>query len=695
MKLLLRLYFHGLVVLFCIFIAVRRLNASSATGINLSEGVSSSDLLPPELLGTESIDGSKKPQIRGFTGSSNVSDRRIVLAYPMGGCIQMKLGSKGNYPMIQGNDLRDSVMSKLSIKVGEFFQQSNTLTGQEYGTSDLHATTTSARPVPLASKYLSTLQMEVTTVPRGIEDHELVKLADSLECVENAYLDSDKYAQPDPGSQVLDEAKIVYDGDPETPSATSFESPNTIPALTLNTGADSPMGRRLAPMGIDPENIIKAFEEGIPLCELEERLCSTKGATNLHGKSTERKPDFGFNGKPTDLQYGLQWSLQADEPMSTQIERVWPWWTGSVHPTIVAVIDSGCDLTHPELKNRLWKNPGEICDDGIDNDGNGYVDDCNGYDFASNDNNPMPGSSGHGTGAAGIIAAESNNARGITGVCWGCEIMCLRFIGNGQGKVSNQVQAIDYAVKNGAKISNNSYGGYGYSVLEFNAIKRAQLAGHLFITSAGNNNLDTDDPMNDHTPSVYDLPNIVAVGAISQRGDKARFSNFGKKSVDILAPGVGIRTVEKGGRFATVSGTSFAAPAAVGTVGLIWSAFPRLSFVEVKQALIDGCLSHFLDPAIKDFSLCGGRLNAHRALYVAALMETGKYPGHEMLALHGGLRPSAQMAADLIGIQALETSLFTGRLPTPPKPTQSPLDSFVQIFGSLVGGGAFRGSLHS
>ncbi|KAF8819994.1 subtilisin SUB7 [Cardiosporidium cionae] len=130
----------------------------------------------------------------------------------------------------------------------------------------------------------------------------------------------------------------------------------------------------------------------------------------------------------------------------------------------------GCNLGHPEFSNKIWVNPREICNDGIDNDGNGFVDDCHGWiniltfswiDFVNDDNVVEPSSSGHGTASASIIAAASNNVIGISGICWGCVIMCLKFIGEGHGTVSDQVQAIDYAVRMGARISNNSYGGYG------------------------------------------------------------------------------------------------------------------------------------------------------------------------------------------------------------------------------------------
>eukprot|EP00922_Rhytidocystis_sp_ex-Travisia-forbesii_P066051 GHVS01098078.1.p1 GENE.GHVS01098078.1~~GHVS01098078.1.p1 ORF type:complete len:687 (-),score=148.73 GHVS01098078.1:542-2602(-) len=563
--------------------------------------------------------------------------------------------------------------------------------------------TTSSGSVELSSRYLSGLQMEVTTVPEGIEDFELVEVAKGLNCVEAVYRDMNKYS----------EDQLKHNEEEQKEEEQFIETTTTTTSRRQTTGQQTTAGgndqfgnsyspsiqtrsrllrENVSPHSIKTDAFIKAVEEGLPP-GCPSKPCPpppTNGGAHSNNNNSSLAslvsstffPDLGTgkrlslegrvgvrdarrqeeaagpalrvgggassstsSGVPNDDQFSLQWSVHTDEPMSCQAERAWEWWTGETSPLTVAVIDSGCDLSHPDLKGRLWQNPGEICGDGLDNDGNGFVDDCHGYDFANDDADPSPAKSGHGTGAAGIIAAESNNSRGIAGVCWGCKIMCIKFIGNGQGKVSDQVQAIDYAVRMGAKISNNSYGGYGHSALERSAIERAQVAGHLFVCSAGNHSLNTDLPKNNHTPSAYNLDNIVAVGAADQRGDKARFSNYGKKTVDVVAPGVRIRTVERAEGYATVSGTSFASPAVAGVAGLIWSAYPSLSFVQVKQSLVDGCLTALSDPSVANLSVCGGRVNAYRSLYVAALMSRGQYPGHDVLAANGGLRPVAAQAA--------------------------------------------------
>eukprot|EP00922_Rhytidocystis_sp_ex-Travisia-forbesii_P066050 GHVS01098077.1.p1 GENE.GHVS01098077.1~~GHVS01098077.1.p1 ORF type:complete len:664 (-),score=135.14 GHVS01098077.1:458-2449(-) len=563
--------------------------------------------------------------------------------------------------------------------------------------------TTSSGSVELSSRYLSGLQMEVTTVPEGIEDFELVEVAKGLNCVEAVYRDMNKYSEDrlkrQEGNEETDEEEhFVENRQQQQQTGTTGDGNYQFGNSSPPPPARSLLTRENLPPSLKTEDFIKAVEDGLPpgctsspcppsttssanntsLASLvsstlfpdlgtAKRLALEGGRVGVVGlRDTRRHEEAAASAvtrggnsssRPNDDQFGMQWSVHTDEPMSCQAERAWEWWTGETSPMTVAVIDSGCDLTHPDLKGRLWTNPGEICGDGLDNDGNGFVDDCHGYDFANDDADPSPASSGHGTGAAGIIAAESNNSKGIAGVCWGCKIMCIKFIGNGQGKVSDQVQAIDYAVRMGARISNNSYGGYGHSALERSAIERAQVAGHLFVCSAGNHSLNTDLPKNNHTPSAYNLDNIVAVGAADQRGDKARFSNYGKATVDVVAPGVRIRTVQKSSGYATVSGTSFASPAVAGVAALVWSAYPALSFIQVKQSLIDGCLTALSDPSVANLSVCGGRVNAYRSLYVAALMSKGQYPGHDVLAANGGLRPAAKAAVTM----ARETKAVTSR----------------------------------
>eukprot|EP00917_Polyrhabdina_sp_WS-2016_P009692 GHVP01021369.1.p1 GENE.GHVP01021369.1~~GHVP01021369.1.p1 ORF type:complete len:445 (+),score=89.97 GHVP01021369.1:123-1457(+) len=307
--------------------------------------------------------------------------------------------------------------------------------------------------------------------------------------------------------------------------------------------------------------------------------------------------------------FSEQWNLEKTEKWGINLPKNI---TKNTESPIIALIDSGCKMEFPGLKESLWKNPGEwtdgICPDGIDNDENGFVDDCYGWDFADDDNNPESEESGHGTGSAAIIAYSNSNFKSI---CPNCIIMCLRFISNGRGLLSSQIAAINYALDNGAKISNNSYGGSKYMKSEFEAIKRALEFNHIFVTSSGNENRDTDIQI--HTPSGYDLPNIVSVGAASRSGFKTRFSNWGQNSVDIFAPGEALLIPKTAGKigFEYVMGTSFASSQVAGAVGLLWSQFPHFAYHEILETLYDSCKKNKF---LNNLCVCGGVLDIGSAI---------------------------------------------------------------------------------
>ena len=205
---------------------------------------------------------------------------------------------------------------------------------------------------------------------------------------------------------------------------------------------------------------------------------------------------------------------------------------------VIAVIDSGV-ANHTDLATtNIWTNTGETCGDGIDNDSNGYIDDCNGWNFLDNNNDPTDYNS-HGTHVAGTIAAIGNNNNGITGVMWNAQIMPLRFLGvSGAGDTASAISAINYAANNGARIINASWGGGPYSQALYDAINYARSRNVLFVAAAGN-----DGTNNDSTPSYpasYNLDNIISVAATTQSDTLASFSNYGATSVDVGAPGVNI-----------------------------------------------------------------------------------------------------------------------------------------------------------
>jgi subtilisin family serine protease len=290
--------------------------------------------------------------------------------------------------------------------------------------------------------------------------------------------------------------------------------------------------------------------------------------------------------------------------------------------TVVAVIDTGVDISHPDLKNSLWTNPGEVPNNAQDDDHNGFKDDVHGWDFAHHDNNPTPSDgieNSHGTHVAGIIAAEQNNSVGISGVCPDCQIMALRF-GSASGlSLSKEIAAIHYAANNGADVINLSIGSPVWSPAERTAIQQAGRKGVLVVAAAGNAGEDNDIdfyPDLQHQdwapsyPASYSLSNILSVAASNDRDQYAYFSqcqfttiplwrcgfsSFGHDSVDLAAPGVDILSTVKvgeGGKpyadYAYFDGTSMASPMAAGIAGLVLSENPTDTPVQAKNAVMNG-----------------------------------------------------------------------------------------------------------
>jgi subtilisin family serine protease len=284
---------------------------------------------------------------------------------------------------------------------------------------------------------------------------------------------------------------------------------------------------------------------------------------------------------------------------------------------VVGVIDSGVDYNHPELAGAIWRNPKELAGDGVDNDGNGYVDDIYGWNFVSNNNNPMD-DNGHGTHVAGTIAAAGDNGVGVAGVA-NAKILPLKFLSaTGSGSTSAAIAAINYATKlrqSGVNlvITNNSWGGGGYSTALYDAIKAHGNAGIMFVAAAGNGGSDQIGDDNDRSPQYpasYDLANIVSVAATDHHDVLASFSNFGAASVDLAAPGVSILSTVPGG-YGYSSGTSMAAPHVAGAAALAWSYSPGASVAQVRSALFN---SVDKISGLNGKMVTGGRVNAHGTL---------------------------------------------------------------------------------
>ena len=247
---------------------------------------------------------------------------------------------------------------------------------------------------------------------------------------------------------------------------------------------------------------------------------------------------------------------------------------------VVAVIDSGMDLSHPDLVDNLYVKPGESSN-GLDDDFNGFIDDISGWDFFDNDRFPSD-TIGHGTHVCGTIGAVGNNGVGVVGVAWVCKLMPLRV---GDVFLDSQaiLNAINYACQNGAKISNNSYGGGGASQSAFDVIQAAgQQYQHVFVAAAGNNGSNGAS-----YPAAYSLPNIISVAAVDCNDNLAGFSQFGIPSVDVGAPGMNINSTYTNGGYTSQSGTSMASPHVAGLAALVYREMGNPTPEEVVEKILD------------------------------------------------------------------------------------------------------------
>jgi len=343
--------------------------------------------------------------------------------------------------------------------------------------------------------------------------------------------------------------------------------------------------------------------------------------------------------------YGMHNTGQSGGTADADIDAVEAWdnHTGS-NSVLLGVIDSGIDYNHEDLAANMWVNPGEIPDNGFDDDNNGFIDDVYGWDFYNNDNDPWDDNS-HGTHCAGTIAGVGNNGIGVAGVMWQAQIMALKFLsGGGSGSTAGAISSVDYANAMGVHLTSNSWGGGGYS----QGLEDAIAAGGLFIAAAGNSNANNDASA--HYPSSYELENVIAVAATDHNDAKASFSSYGATSVDLGAPGVDTYSTIPNNGYGTKSGTSMATPHVSGVAGLVWSLNPSLSPLEVKQILLDN-----VDPisSMAGITLTGGRVNAQ-----AALAATGP---NWISAIQSGSGVLAPGQSDTITVTVDPQSLMAGQ----------------------------------
>lgn len=312
---------------------------------------------------------------------------------------------------------------------------------------------------------------------------------------------------------------------------------------------------------------------------------------------------------PNDARYPELWGLNR-----IGAPAAWNSTTGDAS-VVVGVVDTGIDYTHPDLNFNLWRNPGEIPGNSLDDDGNGYADDVHGIDVIENDGDPRD-DDGHGTHVAGTIGAVGNNATGVTGLNWSVSLMALR-IGRADqfGETADIMEAFDYAVamkQRGVnlRVLNNSWGNDFPSAAIREAFRIASAAGILLVCAAGNSGLDSDHFPG--FPATFDAPGVISVAASDEADEPASFTNYGRETVHLAAPGVSILSTLKGGPwYASFQGTSMASPHVAGAAALLLAKRPDLTRDQLKSVLMDS-----VDrlPAWETRVVSGGRLNLARAM---------------------------------------------------------------------------------
>ncbi len=395
-----------------------------------------------------------------------------------------------------------------------------------------------------------------------------------------------------------------------------------------------------------PNEILVKYKgiDGIKVADLAELKDSDdfyKILDNLNNDSNVEyaEPNYLYTASiiPSDTYYNNQWYLEK-----IKAPQAWNEVRGA-NDVVIAILDSGVQIEHPDLQSNIWRNDREIPENNIDDDKNGFIDDINGWDFVNNVADPSPKFKDgfteagilHGTIVAGIAAATGNNAAGVVGVAWGAKIMSLKVLDDaGEGNTSSVVKAIDYAVANGADIINLSFVGFGFSQSLDNAIKRAYDAGIIIAAAAGNEQNQGSGYSLDATP-MYPVCNdgvagenrMIGVAATDTIDQKANFSSFGFKCVDLSAPGISIFTTvayspseQVGGKFFDKyydgywSGTSMATPMVSATLALMEEINPSLTRDQLVKILLDSTDNiNRLNPNYLN-QLGRGRLNTYYAV---------------------------------------------------------------------------------
>jgi subtilisin family serine protease len=381
--------------------------------------------------------------------------------------------------------------------------------------------------------------------------------------------------------------------------------------VQFRPGLDDPgKGRLLGPLNAARKGAIRksARDGDLELVSLPPGFQVAEAVRRLHGHPDVRfaEPNFIYTDDetPNDPYYSSNqlWGMYGDattpaNAYGSQAGEAWAAGKVGSDTVYVAVTDHGVRLDHPDLQANIWTNPFDP-PDGIDNDGNGYIDDVNGWDFANGDKSvydlrTQDETDGHATHVAGTIGAVGGNAQGVAGVNWHVKLIVTKYMNDSGGTSANIPRVLDYLIdlkqRHGLNIvaSNNSYGGAGFSQAASDAISRAQAANILFVAAAGNNSRSND--ATPQYPASYPQENVLSVAALNKDGTLRSTSNWGATSVDLGAPGGEILSTVASGSplYAVKSGTSMAAPHVTGAVALYAAAFPGASSAQIKRAILD------------------------------------------------------------------------------------------------------------
>jgi len=417
-----------------------------------------------------------------------------------------------------------------------------------------------------------------------------------------------------------------------------------VPGLVVFDEAKRPVSLQAVVVPVDPT----AQGE-----RLRERIARLRDSGLF--RYVEPSPVRRLTRTPTDIRYldGTLWGLRnigvnggvvgADIAAS----QAWDITTGSTN-VIVSVNDTGIRYTHQDLASQMWRNRGEIPDDGIDNDGNGVIDDIFGADILDGTGDPMDFDD-HGTHVAGTIGAAANNDFAHVGVAWQVQLMAVRWLSSLGGSTDDAIAAMEYAAANGARVVNGSYVGYQFSQAELDSILAAMGRGVLFVVAAGNEANDNDGEFRSY-PASYNAENIVAVAALDRADQLASFSNFGLGGVDLGAPGVEIFSTfsTANNAYETISGTSMASPHVAGVAALILAEYPAATFTETRERLLRTVVPVI---SLEGKTVTGGRVNAYKALSAT--------PSGEMEVLVTPRSGSTLLAGVLQQIEVQVTDLFS------------------------------------